>query len=132
MNDSTFNPLRPWRHPWRLWRALCYNVTSVPVAGIAFGFTIAFLGATVGLLITFVLALPFAWLTVRAVPRPRAPRAHPDRRARWTCGSPTRCRRSRRPGWLGRLRSGSTSGPRWQEIAHHLAHLPVAVLGVRA
>ena len=63
MNDSTFNPFRPWIHPWRLWRALCYNVTSVPLAGIAFGFTIAFLSATIGLLITFVFALPFAWIT---------------------------------------------------------------------
>ena len=57
-----FNPLRPWRHPLRLFRTLGYVLTALPVAAITFAITIALLATTAGLLITFVLALPFAWL----------------------------------------------------------------------
>ena len=43
MNDSSLNPLRPWRHPLRLWLAACFNVTALPVAAVTFSLIIAFL-----------------------------------------------------------------------------------------
>ena len=56
----SFNPLL--RHPLRLWLAACYNVTALPVAVVTFSLIIAMLSTSVGLLITFLLAMPFAWL----------------------------------------------------------------------
>jgi signal transduction histidine kinase len=34
----------------------------------------------------------------------------------------------RAPGWFGRLKERVKSGPRWREIAYHLAHLPVSAI----
>ena len=34
--NSSLNPLRPWRHPLRLWLAAMYNVTALPVAAVTF------------------------------------------------------------------------------------------------
>ena len=127
MNDSTFNPFRPWIHPWRLWRALCYNVTSVPLAGIAFGFTVTFLCATIGLLVTFVFALPFAWLTFvlsRFFGHLERNRIASLAGVRIADPVPPLTSSS----WWARLKERATSGPRWREIAHHLAHLPVSAV----
>ena len=122
--NETFNPFRPWIHPWRLWRALCYNVTAVPLAAVTFGLIVALLSTTIGLLVTFVFALPFAWLTfvlsrffghlernrIASLAGVRIADPVPPLQA---------------TSWWGRLKERVTSGPRWREIAHHLAHLPV-------
>ncbi len=64
MTDSSLNPPSArGGHPLRLWRLACYNVTALPVAAVTFSLIIAMLSTSVGLLITFVIALPFAWLT---------------------------------------------------------------------
>ena len=57
-----FNPLRPWRHPLRLLRTVGFVLTALPVGVLAFGTIVALLATSAGLLITFVLAVPFAWL----------------------------------------------------------------------
>ena len=128
MSDSAFNPFRPWKHPWRLWRAACYNVTGLPVAAVAFSFTIAFLATSVGLLITFVLALPFAWLTfvlARAFAQFERNRVASLAGVRILDPVPPLTATS----WYGRLKERARAGPRWREIAHHLVHLPVGTLG---
>ena len=62
MDEMPYNPFRPWRHPVRLWRVIAYDVTGFVTAAITFTFVVAFLASTAALLITFVLALPFAWM----------------------------------------------------------------------
>ena len=57
-----FNPLQPWRHPLRLVRTVGFVLTALPVGVLAFGTIVALLATSAGLLITFVLAVPFAWL----------------------------------------------------------------------
>jgi len=128
MTDSMFHPLRPWRHPGRLWRVACYNLTAVPVAGVTFGLVIGFLAWTVGLLVTFVFALPVAWLAF-ALSRilGRIERNRIAALAGVFIADPIPPLKART--WFGRLKERVGSGPRWREIAHHLVHLPVASVG---
>lgn len=121
------NLLRPWRHPGRLWRLACYNVTALPVAVAAFAFAATALSLVGGLLVTVVLAVPVAWvlfvgarglgwfersriagLVGTTIPDPVPPLVAAS--------------------WWGRLRERVTSAPRWREIGHHVAHLPLAAL----
>ena len=47
MNDSSLNPLRPWRHPLAaVAAAACYNVTALPVAAVTFSLIIAMLSTS--------------------------------------------------------------------------------------
>src|SRR5687767_1786757 len=127
MNDFSRNLLRPWRHPWRLWRAACYNVTALPVAAVTFSLIIAMLSTSVGLLVTFFIALPFAWLTfVLARGFSHLERNRTAALAGVRINDPVPPLIARR--WWGRLKERAKSGPRWREIAYHLVHLPVAAL----
>ncbi len=123
-----FNPLRPWRNPLRLLSTLGYVLTAMPVAVIGFSTILTLLVLSAGLLITFVLALPVAWLLfawsralghlersrVDALMGVRIPDPVPPLTAR---------------GPLKRLWEKVKSGPRWKEIGHHLGRFPLAVLG---
>ena len=51
---------RPWRS--RLWKRACFVALDIIYSPIAFTLVITLLSVTVGLLITFPLAIPFAWL----------------------------------------------------------------------
>jgi signal transduction histidine kinase len=122
-----FNPLRPWRHPLRLLRTLGFVLTALPVAVLAFGTIVALLATSAGLLITFVLALPFAWLLFvwsRAMGHVERSRVDALMDVRITDPVPP----LQAKGWLRRLGERVTSGRRWKEVAFHLARLPVAVL----
>ena len=127
MTDSSsinwsFSPLLT--HPVRLWLAACYNVTALPVAAVTFSLIIAMLSTSVGLLITFVIALPFAWLTfVLARGFGHFERGRAAALAGVRIDDPVPPLTSR--GWWGRLKERAKSRPRWQEIAYQLAHLPV-------
>jgi signal transduction histidine kinase len=131
MSDSSptnwsFNPLLT--HPLRLWLAACYNVTALPVAAVTFGLIIAMLSTSVGLLITFFIALPFAWLTFvlsRGFGHLERNRAAALAGVRIDDPVPPLASR----GWWGRLKERAKSRPRWKEIAYHVAHLPVAAIG---
>ena len=128
MNHSSLNPLRPWQHPLRLWRLACYDVTALPVAAVTFSLIIALLSTSVGLLITFVIALPFAWLLFvlsRGFGHLERGRTAALAGARITDPVPRLTAR----GWWGRLKERAKSGPRWREIGFHLVHLPIAALG---
>jgi len=57
--------LRPWRRP-ATWFELAHVAIGPAIAGISFGIIVALLATTSGLIITFPLALPFAWLLFAA------------------------------------------------------------------
>ncbi len=122
----SFNPLLT--HPVRLWLAAGYNVTALPVAAVTFSLIIAMLSTSVGLLVTFFIALPFAWLMFvlsRGFGHLERGRAAALAGVRIDDSVPPLTAR----GWWGRLKERAKSRPRWKEIAYHLAHLPVAAIG---
>ena len=131
MTDSSptnwsFSPLLS--HPLRLWLAACYNATALPVAAVTFSLIIAMLSISVGLLVTFLIALPFAWLTfVLARGFSHLERSRAAALAGVRIGDPVPRLTAR--GWWGRLKERAKSKPRWKEIAYHLVHLPVAAVG---
>ena len=125
---ATFNPLRPWRHPLRLWRVGCYNATGLPVATIAFVVIVVMAAVTIATLPTFVFAVPLAFVTLLLsrlfghIERNRVaalagvsisdPVTKPTAPTRW-----------------GRLKQRLRSGPRYRELAHHIVGFPAAVIG---
>lgn len=128
MRNSDLNPLRPWRHPLRLWRVGCYNLTGFPVATFVFCVMVTLLTLSVGLLITFVLALPVVWLTFvlsRGFARFERGRVAALAGVRLEDPAPPLTASS---AW-GRLKERVRSGQRWREIAHHLAAFPVQTFG---
>ena len=123
-----FNPFRPWRHPLRLLRTLGFVLTALPVAILAFVLIVTLLATSAGLLITFVLAVPFAWiLFVRSRAMGHVERSRVDALMDVPIADPVPPLQEK--GWLRRLGERVTSGRRWKEIAYHVAHLPVAVIG---
>jgi signal transduction histidine kinase len=120
--------LGPWRRPGVLWRALAYVVLGVIVGAITFAVTVTLLASAAGLLVTFVLAIPFAWLlfvTSRGLAGIERSRAEALLDARILDAVPPLTERT----WLRRLWERVRSAPRWREIGHHLLALPVGVLG---
>jgi signal transduction histidine kinase len=123
-----FSALDPWRHPGRLGRALCHVALSPLVDTVVFSVVITLLATTVGLLITVVFAVPVAWLLFvvsRGAAHLQRSRLNSLLDAQLVDAVPP----LRRPGWFGRLRERVGSGARWREIGHHLAALPVHLLG---
>lgn len=124
MRSSDLNPLRPWRHPLRLWRVGCYNLTGFPIATFFFSVIISLLSVTAGLLVTFVLALPFAWLTfVLSRGFARFERGRVAALAGVRIADPVSPLVAT-SAW-GKLKERVRSPQRWREIAHHLASFPV-------
>ena len=123
------NPIRAlfsWRGTPSTWDATAYLATDLLVAVPVFSVIVTGLALTVGLLVTFFLALPCAWVTfwsARAaanverwrlwafmgteVPAPVAPTAD---------------------SWFGHLRANAKDRSVWRQIGHALLHLPVACL----
>ena len=54
--------LLPWSRPGRLWRAACHVNLGLVMGILTFSLTITLLALSVGLLITFFLALPAIWM----------------------------------------------------------------------
>ena len=72
---------------------MCFNVTAMPVAAVTFSLIIALLSTTsFGLLITFVIAIPFVWVTF-VLSRGFARFERGRVAALAGCASSTRCRR---------------------------------------
>jgi signal transduction histidine kinase len=118
----------PWRHP-STWWALTHLVTDVVVGTITFSVIITLLATTLGLLITFFLAIPVFWLlmvTSRGF-------AHLERsRAASLLGleladpvAPLEA-----ASWWRRLLERARSGARWKEVGYLLLLLPLGVLNV--
>jgi signal transduction histidine kinase len=119
--------LRPWRTP-ATWQHLGH-VALGPILGTAsFTVVITLLAVTLGLLITFPLALPFAWLLFivargfshlqrsRFASLVDVPLADPV--------EPLPEEANRRTRFVAKAKSG----PRWREIGHALLALPLSLL----
>jgi signal transduction histidine kinase len=118
--------LLPWRRS-STWWALTHLALDVFVGSITFSVTVTLLATTVGLLITFPLAIPFAWLLFVV--------------AHWMAGA-ERSRIAallgeavddpvpplRATSWWGRLVERARSGARWREIAYQVLALPLGIL----
>ncbi len=122
------NTLVPWSRPGRLWRAACHVSLGLVMGILTFSLTITLLALSFGLLITFFLALPAIWMLftlARGLAKVERSRARALMGVEIADPIPPLTR----PGWLGRLAERARSGPRWREIAYHLALLPVGVIG---
>ncbi len=119
--------LRPWDEPGRLWRELCHVALGVFTGAITFTLTVALVATTTGLLITFPLALPVAWLMFAVT---HALASLERSRIATLLGlellDPVPPLQSR--GWLRRLRERALSWPRWKEVIHHGFALPVELV----
>jgi signal transduction histidine kinase len=118
--------LRPWREQTTWW-SLVHVMLDVFVGVATFSVVITLLATTAGLLITFPLAIPVAWLlfaSARLIGR--------IERSRYAVllGEPLAdpIPALRATSWFGRLRERATSKPRWREIAYSLLMLPLGVL----
>lgn len=117
------NPLRPWRHPGRLFRAAAYVAIGLPVAIITFVVIVVMASLSIGLMPVFLLGVPIAWLlfmTSRGLARVERSRAGAYRTTIADSVRPLT-----RESWLGRLGERLRSGARWRELAHHVVQLPV-------
>ena len=127
MEEMPYNPFRPWRHPLRLWRVIAYDLTGLITSTITFALVFSLLVTSVSLLITFVIALPFAWVlfvTARWFGWLERSRVAAMAGVRIADPVPPLAATS----WFARFRERARSGTRWREIAFHIAHLPVAVI----
>jgi signal transduction histidine kinase len=110
-----------------LWRELCHVALGVVTGTVGFTVTVALAATTAGLLITFPLALPVAWLLfavghgLAVLDRSRLASlldvdlADPVPPLVATT-------------WLGRLRERALCWPRWKEMIHHVVALPSGLL----
>ena len=117
---------RPWRTA-RTWRALCYIALDPLFGAISFSVVITLLALTVGLLITFPLAVPFAWLLfVCAVGLGTVERSRLSALLDIDLANP----HPRLPAknWFVRLWDRVKTPSRWKEIAYLLVKLPIAVI----
>jgi signal transduction histidine kinase len=118
--------LRPWRTA-RTWRALCYIALDPLFGAVSFTVVITLLAVTVGLLITFPLAIPFAWLLfVCAVGLGRIERSRLAALLDLELADPHP--QLPHANWFARLWSRVKTPSRWKEIAYLLLKLPVAVI----
>ena len=119
--------LLPWSRPGRLWRAACHVNLGLVMGIVTFSLTITFLALSAGLLVTFLLALPAIWMLftlARGLAKAERSRARALMDVEIADPIPTLTR----PGWIGRIGERARSGPRWREIAYHLALLPVGTI----
>jgi signal transduction histidine kinase len=119
----------PWRRPSSTWWTLSHLVTDVVVGTITFSVVITLLATTLGLLITFFLAIPVFWLLM-VVSRGFA---HLERsRAAALLGlelaDPVPPLQS--DAWWRRLLERAKSGARWKEVGYLLLLLPLGVLNI--
>jgi signal transduction histidine kinase len=122
------NPFAPWRHPGRLLKAGSQIALGLPMGIITFTLIVTLAVLSVGLMPLFLLGVPLAWITLMTsrvlgmIERSRAA-AFDDERI------PDPIPPLTRPTWLGRISERLHSKPRWREIGHHVALLPVGTIG---
>ncbi len=127
MNEAMFNPFQPWRHPGYIYNAVGFNLTALVAGVLSFASTVPLLATSVALLITFVLAIPMIWVLfvwARGLARLERSRVAAQMDVRILDPVPPLVERT----WWRRLWERVRSRPRWKEIAHHVAALPVGVL----
>jgi signal transduction histidine kinase len=122
------NPFAAWRHPGRLLKAGSQIALGLPMGIITFTLIVTLAVLSVGLMPLFLLGVPLAWITLMTsrvlgmIERSRAA-AFDDERI------PDPIPPLTRPTWLGRISERLHSKPRWREIGHHVALLPVGTIG---
>ena len=118
--------LRPWRERMTWW-SLVHVMLDVFVGAATFSVVVTLLALTVGLLITFPLALPFAWLLFAAAHLiGRIERSRYAALLGVALADPVPPLQAQ--SWFGRLSERAKSKARWREIAHALLMLPLGVL----
>ena len=116
---------RPWREQ-STWWALTHLLLDAFVGSITFSVVFTLLAVTVSLLITFPLALPFAWLLfVVAHWLARMERSRVVALLGERLEDPVPPLEAK--GWWRRLVERTKSRPRWREIAYLLLALPLGV-----
>jgi signal transduction histidine kinase len=118
--------LRPWRES-ATWWALTYLLMDAIVGALTFTMVVSLVAISVGLLITFPLALPFVWLLFvlsRLAGRLQRSRIEALLGVRLDDPIPRPQARS----WWGRLIERVKAPARWLEMLHHLLALPIGVL----
>jgi signal transduction histidine kinase len=117
---------RPWREQ-ATWWALTHLLLDVFVGAVTFSVVITLLATTVALLITFPLALPFAWLLfVLAHLMARVERSRIAALLGTRLDDPVPPLQGRNP-WR-RLVERAKSRPRWKEIGYLVLALPLGVI----
>jgi signal transduction histidine kinase len=116
--------------PWRrtaTWWALTHLALDLFVGIITFTVTVTLLVTTVGLLLAFPLAIPFAWLLfVASRFMGRAERSRIAALLGVEIDDPVPPLEA--TSWWGRLVERARSGARWREIAHQVLALPLGLL----
>lgn len=121
--------LQPWRDLGSLWWGLVHLVTGLVTGVVTFAAVVSLLAVTVALLITFPLALPFAWLLfVVARAGSRVERSRFAALLGVEMEDPVP--RLEGPTWWARLKERARSRPRWREIVYALVRLPLGILGM--
>jgi signal transduction histidine kinase len=117
---------RPWRTT-RTWRLLTHSLLDLVVGTITFSVVIALLSTTVGLLITFFLALPIAWLLfVISTGFGRIERTRVGALLDLELAPPYP---PLAPGsWWAHLKTRVRTPGRWREIGYMLLLLPLGVV----
>ena len=120
------NPLGPWRHPGRLFRAAAHIALGLPISIITFVVIVVLVALSIGLLPVFLLGVPLAWITSIA----SHGLAGLERSRAGSYGAPIADPVAPlvRETWLGRLRERLGSAPRWREILHHVVQMPACVV----
>lgn len=119
--------VRPWADPARLWRELCHVAVGVVTGTVSFTLVIGLVATTTGLLIAFPLALPVAWV-MYAVGHALAglDRSRFASLLGLALADPVPPLRS--TGWIARLKERTLCWPRWKEMLHSVAALPVELV----
>ena len=118
--------LRPWRRP-ATWFELGSVALGPIIGAVSFSVVITFLATTVGLLITFPLALPFAWLlfaSARIFSHVQRSRLASLLGVELADPVPPLSEGN----WWRHLLERVRSAPRWREIGHALLALPLSLL----
>jgi signal transduction histidine kinase len=117
--------LRPWTSP-RTVRALAQTALDLPFGIVNFTVTVVLLAVSAGLLITFPLALPFAWLLfVCAAGLGRVARSRLAASCDVDLPDPHPPLRS--TSWFRRLWERAKTPSRWREVLYLVASLPLGV-----
>ena len=126
------NPIRriiaPWRSPAKLWRQGCYVSLGFPIGIVEFVVSITMLSISAGLLITFVLAIPFVF-ALFAVNRWFARGERSRAKALLDVDIDDTMPPLAGTTFFGRLGERARSKRRWKEIAHSLASILTGTVG---
>ena len=108
----------PWRHP-STWWTLTHLVTDIVVGAVTFTVVITLLALSLGLLVTFFLAIPVFWLLM-VVSRGFAHLERSRLAALLGVDLPDPVPPLQGPSWWRRLLERARSGARWKEVAYLL------------